>query len=248
MPSIKLENLSYSFIEDKKHENKVLDNINVVFDNGTVNVILGPSGSGKTTLLRSIAGLNDKYSGHIYFNNECIDSISTDKRNLSYVTQNYSMYPHMTIFDSIAYPLKLIGANSEEIKSRVYKLAKSLEILPILTRKPKQVSLGQLQRAAIARALIKNPSVCLLDEPLSNLDSQTIDHIRPLIKNALKNTGCTVIYVTHDINEATSIGDNILILDKGHFIYQGSVKSAINSNSKILKPYFEEQDERLTNN
>lgn len=240
MPSIKIENLSYSFIEKKNEINEVLKNVNVAFENGTVNVILGPSGSGKTTLLRCLVGLDSKYTGTIYFDNESIDGIPVQERHISYVTQEYSMYPHMTIFDSIAYPLKLVGATSDEIKSRVLELAKELEILPILSRKPKQVSGGQLQRACIARALIKKPAVCLLDEPLSNLDKSTVDNVRPLIKNALKNIGCTVIYVTHDINEATSIGDRIYILDNGGFIYNGTPKEMSKSKSKLLAPYFKE--------
>ncbi len=236
MASLVLEDVSYS-ITDKGLENKILNGVSATFDEGTINVILGPSGCGKTTLLRCICGLNDKYDGHIRYDNEDIDYLPTHERQMSYVSQTYSMYPHMTIFDSIAYPLKLDGAGPQEIKSRVYDIATKLDILPILSRKPKQVSGGQLQRACLARALIKLPKVCLLDEPLSNLDQKTIDSTRLLIRKMLRSVSCTVIYVTHDAYEATSIGENIYIMENGSFVYRGSAMDFATSKDPEIKKY-----------
>lgn len=182
MVEVDVKNLTVVFTE-KKQKITALDKVSVRFPAGSFNVILGYSGCGKTTLLRSVAGLTD-YDGDVYYDGECINDVPTQRRNLAYVSQQYVLYSNQTIFDNIAFPLKLMGAAPKEIISTVNEIAEKLGIACCLTRKPKHISGGQQQRAAIARALVKRPSLCLLDEPLSNVDAQLRDEVRVRIKDA----------------------------------------------------------------
>lgn len=243
MPEIVLKNVSYSYRKDRNSQIKVFENLNVTFPSSSISVILGPSGSGKSTLLRLIAGLETTYGGEIFFDDFDMKDVHPSERSLSYVTQNFSMYPHMTIFDSIAYPLKLVGAGRDEIKARVFDISEKLGITDILSRKPKQISIGEIQRACIARALVKRPDVCLFDEPLSNVDGKARDEIRLLLKNSLRAIGSTVIYVTHSLNEATSIGDGIYFLEEGRFVHQCKPRDVIKTDNKIIKDYLESNDD-----
>lgn len=238
MPDIKIKNLNYK-IKDKKEENVILDTLNVEFKNGDISVILGTSGSGKTTLLRCILGLNNSYSGDIYFDDENINNVATKDRNCSYVSQNLNMYPHMTLFDNISYPLKLIQTPKKEIIDRVYEIADLLNIKPLLSRKPKQVSLGELQRASIAKAIIKRPDICLLDEPFSNLDIINRTQIRLLVKKVIKKYSITTILVTHNIEDATSLADHIYIMGKGKFIYDSTPIELGKNTSLDINKYFD---------
>lgn len=242
MPDITIKKLNY-LIRNDKLENHILNNVNISFLSSEISVILGPSGSGKTSLFRCIAGLENSYSGDIYFNGENINNVPTKDRNISYVPQSFNMYPHMTLFDNIAYPLKLLGAKKNEIIDRVYTLTDKFGISEILSRKPKQVSLGELQRACLVRALIKRPDICLLDEPFSNLDNENRSNIRRLCKTIFKELGCTVIISTHSINDATSLADHVYILEKGKFIYSASPKEIIFDKSPLIEKYFIEDKE-----
>lgn len=238
MPDIKIKNLQYK-IQDKKDINMILDNLNVDFHHGDISVILGSSGSGKTTLLRCILGLINSYKGEIYFDEIEMSNIATKDRNCSYVSQNLNMYPHMTLFDNISYPLKLIQTPKKEIIDRVYEMADLLNIKPLLSRKPKQVSLGELQRASIAKAIIKRPDICLLDEPFSNLDITNRTQIRLLVKKVIKKYGITTILVTHNIEDATSLADRIYIMEKGKFIYESTPIELAKNTSIDIKKYFD---------
>ena len=211
MPDIRLENVS-SFYKNKKETNYIYKDISLTFSNASFNVILGPSGQGKTTLLRTILGAVN-YTGNVYFDDVLTDKISTKDLKISYVSQEYGLYPHMTIFNNIAFPLKNAGANREEIESRVMEIANVLDIQACLSRKPRHISGGQAQRVALAKALIKNPKVLLLDEPLSNVDPKIKEQIIPYLKKVQTLFGITVIYVTHDKNEAIALGDFIYQLD-----------------------------------
>ena len=233
MAKIEIKNLTVEFTDKKKGNVVAVDNISTVFDNGMFNVILGTSGSGKTTLLRTIAGLQE-YDGDILYDGTDADELSFKKRNISFVTQNYSLYSHLNIFDNIAFPLKTIGAQKEEIIERVMKLSDQLELGVFLNRKPRHISGGQQQRVALARALVKKPSICFLDEPLSNIDPEQRRVARELMRRALKLNGCTVIYVTHDFSEATSLADRIYVMDKGKIIQSGTVEEIMESTNETV--------------
>lgn len=227
MPKIVFSNVTVSYL-DKKTERFVFKDFNEEFKENIVTVIIGFSGCGKTTLLKTLFDGID-YQGYIYFDGKNIQDINVQDRQLAYVSQNYALYPNMTIFDNIAFPLKNIKAPSNEIKERVYKIAEELNISMCLSRKPRSLSGGQQQRVALARALVKNPSLCLLDEPLSNLDQETALKARELIKNCIKSRKITTIYVTHDINEATSLGDVIYAMDDGQIIFKGTPEEFMES-------------------
>ena len=233
MAKIEIKNLTVEFTDKKKGNVVAVDNISTVFDNGMFNVILGTSGSGKTTLLRTIAGLQE-YDGDILYDGTDADELSFKKRNISFVTQNYSLYSHLNVFDNIAFPLKTIGAQKEEIIERVMKLSDQLELGVFLNRKPRHISGGQQQRVALARALVKKPSICFLDEPLSNIDPEQRRVARELMRKALKLNGCTVIYVTHDFSEATSLADRIYVMDKGKIIQSGTVEEIMESTNETV--------------
>lgn len=237
MPSIKLENLSYSF-KKKKEIFNVLNDISLEFETNKIHVILGKSGSGKTTLLKCISGLYD-YEGHIYFDDILMDQVPTKDRKLGYITQEFALYPHYDLFHSISYPLVINGTDIDEIRKRTYEISEEFGIRNILSRKPKQVSVGQAQRATLARAMIKRPTICLLDEPLSNIDPINRQELRVFIKKTMMKTNCTAIYVTHDLEEATAIGDYLYLLDEGKFIIKGTVNDVLFSKNVKVKEFFE---------
>ena len=209
---ITLKNLTKSFEESNDFAVK---DVNLTIEDGELVSFLGPSGCGKTTILKMIAGLIEQTEGTICFDDKDIGKIPVDKRNIGMVFQNYALYPHMTAFDNIAFPLKIKKRPKAEIKERVNKIANFLEVQNLLTKKPGALSGGEQQRVAIGRALIKNPDVLLMDEPLSNLDKKLRVQTREEIKRIQKELGITTIFVTHDQEEASAISDKILLLKKG---------------------------------
>lgn len=224
MSKIVLKNVS------KKYNNSVaLNNVSFNIDDGEFIVIIGPSGCGKTTLLKLIAGLEEPTNGEIFINNENAKELEPHERDLSMVFQNYALYPHLTVFQNIAFPLKIKKIKKEMLKSRVVSVAKFLEIDNLLDRYPSQLSGGQCQRVAIGRAIIKNPKICLFDEPLSNLDAQLKNVMRVEIKNLHKTLNSTFIYVTHDQKEAMSLADRIVIFDKGKIQQIGTPSEIYNN-------------------
>lgn len=199
----------------KKENISVLENINFQVEEGDFFVITGPSGCGKSTLLKSILGLGGYFSGDIIVNGRSFEDISGKDNVFGYVSQEYSLYPSMTIYENIALPLRVMHTPHEELDARVRSVAKSLNIDWLLTRKPKQLSGGQQQLVAVARALVRNPEVLLMDEPLSNVDPKWRAEMRELLRQINKDYHCTVLFVTHDIPEALYLGDHIMVFGEG---------------------------------
>lgn len=213
--------------------NVTLKNVYKVYDGGVTAVtdfnleiqdkefiiLVGPSGCGKSTTLRMIAGLEDITKGEIYIGNTLANDIPPKDRDIAMVFQNYALYPHMTVYDNMAFGLKLHKIPKDEIKRRVEEAARILDISHLLDRKPKALSGGQRQRVALGRAIVRNPKVFLLDEPLSNLDAKLRAQMRTEISKLHKRLGTTFIYVTHDQTEAMTMGDRIVVMKDG-FVQQ----------------------------
>ena len=192
-----------------------LDDIDLVFEDSTFVALLGPSGCGKTTTLNCIAGLLEPTSGKIFFGDKDVTQLQPKDRNIGMVFQSYALYPHLKVIDNIAFPLKQKGMKKAERYEKARKIAEMLQIEYLLDRKPTQLSGGQQQRVSMARALVKEPDVLLLDEPMSNLDARLKIEIRDEIRRVQQETGITSIIVTHDQEEAMAIADKIAILDNG---------------------------------
>ena len=182
-------------------------------------VLVGPSGCGKSTTLRMIAGLEEISEGELYIGDRLVNDIAPKDRDIAMVFQNYALYPHMTVFDNMAFGLKLRKVPKDEIARKVEEAARIHDLTPLLNRKPKAMSGGQRQRVALGRAIVRNPQVFLLDEPLSNLDAKLRAQMRTEISLLHKRLGTTFIYVTHDQTEAMTMGDRIVVM-KGGFVQQ----------------------------
>jgi multiple sugar transport system ATP-binding protein len=178
-------------------------------------VLLGPSGCGKTTILRCIAGLETPEEGEIYIGDRLVNELEPKERDIAMVFQTYALYPHMTVFQNLAFPLENANIPKSKIKEKVEETAKLLRIDNLLGRKPKQLSGGQRQRVALGRAMVREPKVFLMDEPLSNLDAKLRVYMRAELKKLQKELGVTTIYVTHDQVEAMTMGDSVAILNQG---------------------------------
>lgn len=207
---VKIENLS------KKFDNfTAIDDLNVEFNNGELVCILGPSGCGKSTMLYLISGILEATEGKIFFDDDDVTNTPPEKRNIGLVFQNYSLYPHMTVERNIGFPLEIKNISKKDRLKKVEELSNLVHINSMLHRKPKELSGGQQQRVAIARALAKEPQILLLDEPLSNLDAKLRIEMREEIRKIQKSTNITAIFVTHDQEEAMTISDKILLMNKG---------------------------------
>ncbi len=214
---IRIENLT------KKFGNVIaVDNVSLDIKRGAFTTLLGPSGCGKTTTLRLIAGLYRVDYGEIFFGDRCVNNVPSHLRNATMVFQDYALFPHMTIFENVSYGLRIMKLPAEEINDRVEKTLKFLGLEEFRDRTPGMISGGQQQRAALARSLIMEPEVLLLDEPLSNLDAKLRVNIRAELRQIQKGLGITTIYVTHDQEEALAISDSIAVMDKGRVVQFGS--------------------------
>jgi multiple sugar transport system ATP-binding protein len=189
--------------------------LSLEIDEAELLVLVGPSGCGKTTALRMIAGLEDISSGDLYIGGKRMNDVPEKDRDIAMVFQNYALYPHMTVAQNIGFSLKLAKTPKKEIKERVRRTAELLAIEQLLDRRPKQLSGGQRQRVAMGRAVIREPQVFLMDEPLSNLDAQLRVHMRGEIEALQKRLGVTTVYVTHDQVEAMTMGDRVAVLRDG---------------------------------
>ncbi|MEL6426834.1 MAG: ABC transporter ATP-binding protein, partial [Pseudomonadota bacterium] len=178
-------------------------------------VLLGPSGCGKTTTMRMIAGLEDPTDGEIWIGDRMVNDDLPKDRDVAMVFQNYGLYPHMTIFENIAYPLRVRGTPKSEIAPRVEKAAEQVELTQFLNRKPKALSGGQRQRVALARAIVRTPRVFLMDEPLSNLDAKLRVTMRAELKHLSRALQITTVYVTHDQIEAMTLADRVAVMKHG---------------------------------
>jgi multiple sugar transport system ATP-binding protein len=205
-----------------------LENFSLEIDSGEFMVLLGPSGCGKTTVLRCIAGLTDISSGEIYIGDEIVNKLPPKDRDVAMVFQNYSLYPHMNVYDNIAFPLKMRKTDKNQINDRVQEIASLLNINNLLKRRPKEISGGQMQRVALGRALVREPKVFLMDEPLSNLDAKLRTEMRIEIKKLQKKVAITTLYITHDQAEAMSMADNVAIMEAGKMLQLGPPQKVYN--------------------
>ncbi|MDA9446212.1 MULTISPECIES: ABC transporter ATP-binding protein [Bradyrhizobium] len=217
MANVRLESIkkAYGTIE-------ILRNIDLTIDHGEFVVFVGPSGSGKSTLLRMIGGLEPISGGRLFIDHELVNDIDAADRNLGMVFQSYALYPHMTVRENLAFPLRMAKASKAEIAAKLAKIASLLQIDHLLDRKPRQLSGGQRQRVAIGRAIMREPKVFLFDEPLSNLDTELRVQMRVQIAKLHKQLGNTMIYVTHDQVEAMTMADKIVVLKDGNIEQVGS--------------------------
>ncbi|HLP28886.1 MAG TPA: ATP-binding cassette domain-containing protein [Candidatus Didemnitutus sp.] len=210
MTRITFSNVSKSY--DAVHP---LRDVSFAIEPGEFFVLVGPSGCGKSTLLRMIAGLESVTDGTIRFNDEVMNNVEPRQRDVGMVFQNYALYPHLTVFENLAFPLAIRKEPKETIAARVREVASMLSLESMLDRRPKQLSGGQRQRVAVGRAIIRQPRVFLFDEPLSNLDAQLRAHMRTEIRSLQRALGVTTVYVTHDQVEAMTMSDRMAILNDG---------------------------------
>ena len=220
MAKIELKNLSKTY--NKKIE--ALHDINFTIEHGQFFVLLGPSGAGKTTTLRCIAGLEKIDNGSILFNDESVTEDQPASRDVCFVFQQYSLYPHYSVYENLAFPLRspMRKLPEEEIKTKVESIANMLKISNKLNNKATQLSGGEMQRVAIGRALVREPNLYLMDEPLSSLDAKLRESLRVELKNIQTNLNSTILYVTHDQAEATTLADKIGVLKEGHLVQIGT--------------------------
>ena len=194
---------------------RALEDVNIEINDGEFVVLVGPSGCGKTTLLRMVAGLEDITEGEISIENKVVNEIAPKDRDIAMVFQNYALYPHMSVYDNMAFSLKLRKLPKDEIDQKVKDAAKTLEIDELLERKPKALSGGQRQRVAMGRAIVRNPQAFLMDEPLSNLDAKLRVQMRAELGELHSQLETTTLYVTHDQVEALTMGDRVAVIRKG---------------------------------
>lgn len=211
MANVELRNISKIY-DGKVH---VVSNVSLNINDKEFVVLVGPSGCGKTTTLRMIAGLEEITSGELYIDNTKMNNVSPKDRDIAMVFQNYALYPHMTVYENMAFGLKLRKYPKEEINRRVNEAAKILGLENYLNRKPKALSGGQRQRVAVGRAIVRKPKVFLFDEPLSNLDAKLRVQMRTEISKLHQDLEATIIYVTHDQTEAMTMGDRIVVMKDG---------------------------------
>ncbi|WP_282608537.1 ABC transporter ATP-binding protein [Pelagibius sp. Alg239-R121] len=197
-------------------------------------VLLGPSGCGKTTTMRMIAGLEDPTAGEIRIGDRVVNDALPKDRDIAMVFQNYGLYPHMTIYDNIAYPLKVRGTPKPEIEPRVQKAAEQVELTEFLHRKPKALSGGQRQRVALARAIVRHPQVFLMDEPLSNLDAKLRVSMRAELKHLSHMLQVTTVYVTHDQIEAMTLADRVAVMKNGRIQQLGTPDEIYNDPANLF--------------
>ena len=199
-----------------------LHDVSLSIKEGVFFTLLGPSGCGKTTLLRMIAGFNSIEGGEFYFGDSLINDVPAHKRDIGMVFQNYAIFPHLTVEENVAYGLKARKTPKNEIDKRVKEALELVQIAPLAKRKPSELSGGQQQRVALARAFVIEPSVLLMDEPLSNLDAKLRVQMRSIIKKLQRRLGITTIYVTHDQEEALAISDRIAVMNLGKVMQIGT--------------------------
>ena len=229
MSDIKIESVNKYF-----GDVHVIKDVSLDVKSQSFTVLVGPSGCGKSTMLRMIAGLEDINSGTISIDGQVVNDLPPKQRNIAMVFQSYALYPHMTVFDNMAFGLKLEKRSKDEINERVNEAARILQIEDFLKRKPKQLSGGQRQRVAIGRAITRKPKVFLFDEPLSNLDAALRVQMRVELAKLHDQLNATMIYVTHDQTEAMTLANDIIVLDEGIISQKGSPLDLYNNPSNLF--------------
>ena len=229
MSEIKIEKINKYY-----GNNHIIKDVSLDIKSQSFTVLVGPSGCGKSTILRMIAGLEDINSGTISIDGSVVNDLAPKQRNIAMVFQSYALYPHMTVFNNMAFGLKLEKRSKDEINERVNEAAKILQIEDYLQRKPKQLSGGQRQRVAIGRAITRKPKVFLFDEPLSNLDAALRVQMRVELAKLHDQLDATMIYVTHDQTEAMTMADEIVVLDQGVISQSGGPMELYNNPSNLF--------------
>jgi iron(III) transport system ATP-binding protein len=236
MTAVHIEN-----IVKKYGKTQALAGVSLALEPGTLTAVLGPSGCGKTTMLRALGGFLRPDSGHIFFNGVDVTELPPQDRGAALMFQNYALWPHMSVYDNIAYGLKIKKIPKNEIEKRVRKIADLAGLSEDMlekNRKPTQLSGGQQQRVALARSLVVEPSLLLLDEPLSNLDAKIRSRLRIYIREIQQKIGITALYVTHDQEEALSIADTIIIMNKGQIMQRGTPQEIYSKPENIFVAEF----------
>ncbi|MES3038852.1 MAG: sn-glycerol-3-phosphate ABC transporter ATP-binding protein UgpC [Bdellovibrionota bacterium] len=216
----------------------ILKSLSLSVQKGEFIALVGPSGCGKSTTLRMIAGLEEITSGTIKISDRVMNDVEPRDRDIAMVFQSYALYPHLNVFDNMAFGLKLRGTPKPAIQERIAAVAKTLDIEHLLDRKPKALSGGQRQRVAMGRAIVRNPKVFLFDEPLSNLDAQLRSRMRIEIKKLMRDLKATTIYVTHDQTEAMTMADRIVVLKNGEVMQIGTPEMLYNKPGSVFVAQF----------
>jgi multiple sugar transport system ATP-binding protein len=228
MNRIVIRNLAKDFFTLRRGRIHALRAVDLEVAAGEFFVLVGPSGCGKSTLLNIIAGIEKPSAGEIRFEERLVVSVaekvflSPRQRDVAMVFQSYALYPHMNVYDNIAFPLKIAGTGAGDVQSKVHRVAETLEIEPLLDARPAELSGGQRQRVALGRAIVREPRVLLLDEPLSNLDALLRTSMRGELKQIQRRLQVTTVYVTHDQTEAMTLGDRIAVLKDGELLQSGA--------------------------
>ncbi len=234
MATVELEKIN------KLYENgfHAVKDLSIAVDDGEFVVLVGPSGCGKSTALRMVAGLEDISTGELRIGGRRVNDVDPQGRDIAMVFQSYALYPHMTVADNIGYGLKLRKTPKDEMKARIQKAADMLELTPLLDRKPKQLSGGQRQRVAMGRAIVRDPQVFLMDEPLSNLDAKLRVQMRAEISEVVRSLETTTLYVTHDQTEAMTMGDRMAVMKAGILQQLGSPGECYDNPKNIFVAQF----------
>ena len=233
MAEIKLEHITKRF-----GDVVAIDDVNLEVHDQEFVVFLGPSGCGKTTTLRAIAGLEHPDAGDIFIDGQRVNALSPADRDIAFVFQFYALYPHLTVYDNIAFPLKAVKAPKSDIQERVNEVATILQIQAMLDRKPSHLSGGEMQRVALGRAMVRRPKAFLMDEPMSNLDAKLRVDMRTELKRLQRRLGATTIFVTHDQVEAMSMADRIVIMHQGSLQQVGTPQEVYNEPQTVFVAQF----------
>lgn len=243
MDHLTITNLVYTYYNKKTKEvNLALDNISLEIPLGKTTAIIGKIGSGKTTLIKIIGGILPYDSGDLYYKGKNLDKIYVEDRNFSYISQTISLNDKKTVFDNLCMPLLSTKMKKDDIRELIYKVAHDFKIDYLLTRKPRELSIGQIQMVNLAKSVLKNPELFLLDEPFSNLDLKTSTKLRSILKNIISKNNSTCIIATHNINDVLYLADYIVVLDEGTLVEYGKKEIIYCSNNEITRGLLHAED------